>query len=161
MDRRHSRNARFTRDTTGGTPFDWELTDAAGLSATILGPRNGGGIEFTTASTQAGMLFQQSQYLQPGSYTLSGKSADIDQPERSRPVATVSCIDGRELAKRVLPNSQTAQGRFAAQVTVPSNCPVQTLALTARASDAVQGVSGRLEYFELRPAQPDERGSAR
>lgn len=150
-----SRNSTFAQPLKETTPFDWMPTDDTGLSADVVALPSGGALEFFSAPSTAGMLIRQAQFLPPGSYTIEGQSADIDQPERSRPLVTLTCVDGRELGRLALPNSSVDEGRFVLRVSVPANCPVQTLALVARPSDTIDGVTGRLTRFGIARARSD------
>jgi hypothetical protein len=48
-----------------------------------------------------------------------------------------------------MPASQVDKGRFAGQFTVPRDCPVQTLRLVTRATDAIAGQTGHIDRVEL------------
>jgi hypothetical protein len=63
----------------------------------------------------------------------------------------LQCREGRELGRVVLPDSAEARGEFDGRFTVPQGCPVQMLALVLRPSEAVSGVSGRIDRLQLTP----------
>ena len=97
-------------------------------------------------------MLTQVQVLPPGAYRLVGRSSGLDQPEASRPYWALTCRDGRELGRVAVPNSAQAEGQFAGELRVPAGCPVQVLALIARPSDDVSGVSGQIDAAQLVPA---------
>ena len=153
VDRRRSRDPRFTGDAEAPSAFDWVAVNDAGISTTIQRGEQGGIVDFAAPSTIGGPLVRQAQLLPPGRYVLTGRSAGIDQPESSLPYWVLTCLDGRELGRVVLPSSGEGQARFAGLFTVPAACPAQYLTLVARPSDSVSGASGQIEEAVLRPAQ--------
>jgi hypothetical protein len=130
------------------TLFDWNVTNDSAISGSI----QQGVFDFMVPATVGGALLQQMQVLTPGSYRLEGQSAEIDQQAGSLPYWTLTCTDGRELGRVVVPNSADNKGRFAGSFVVPADCPAQMLTLVARASDAIGGVSGKILHAELTPA---------
>lgn len=148
-DRRRSRDARFTADLETPSLLDWVPVNEGGV---VTSARDGV-FDFAVPASVGGPLLQQVQLLPPGTYRIAGRSSGIEQQESSRPYWTLQCrADGRELGRVVLPNSAQAGGRFTGTFSVPAGCPVQTLLLTARPTDAVGGLAGRLEQVELVPA---------
>lgn len=97
-------------------------------------------------------MLQQLQLLPPGSYRLSGHTIGIEQPAGALPYWTLRCQDGRELGRVEVPNSGVANGNFTGTFSVPAGCPVQTLVLMARSSDAIAGQSGQIDRAALMPA---------
>jgi hypothetical protein len=150
---RMSRDPRFTSSLLVPTAFDWRPVDDAGVTAAIQGNRGGGLIDFAAPPSVGGRLLQQMQMLPPGDYNLEGHSIGIDQPEGSRPYWVLTCRDGREAGRVVLPNSAHRNGIFAGRFSVPSACPVQTLTLVARPSNSISGLSGQIDHVRLYPAQ--------
>ncbi|OWK27843.1 tetratricopeptide repeat protein [Sphingomonas dokdonensis] len=150
-DRRSSRDPAFRAMFAEATPFDWMPINDNGVSASMQRGERGGVFEFAAPSSVGGTVLRQQQLLPSGSYSLAGHSSDIDQPENSRPYWALSCSDGRELGRVTLPPSSQKRGAFSGILAVPRDCPVQMLELIVRPSDAVSGVSGRIERVELRP----------
>lgn len=148
-DRGRSRDPGFALASEGRAPFDWVTTQDPALSASILQNAQGGVLDFAAPPSASGVLLQQLQLLPAGTYRLSGQSADIDQPIRSLPYWLLTCRDGRELGRVVVPNSAQANGLFTGRFVVPQGCPVQTLALVARPSDAISGVVGQIRSVQL------------
>jgi hypothetical protein len=148
-DRSRSRDPNFTLASDARAPFDWMATQDPSLSASILQNEQGGVLDFAAPPSASGILLQQVQLLPPGTYRLSGQSADIDQPVRSLPYWLLSCEDGRELGRVVVPSSAQANGSFSGRFVVPQGCPVQTLSLVARPSDAISGVVGQIRSVQL------------
>lgn len=151
-ERRLSRDPDFTAHPAIPSLFDWTPLSEAGVTTSIQS--DGSGVfDFTAPASVGGPLLQQVQLLPPGDYRLQGRSTGIDQPEVSRPYWSLTCRDGRELGRVVMPNSAQANGMFTGQFSVPRGCPVQTLALVARSSDVVAGVSGQIDQVRLYPAR--------
>jgi len=148
-ERSKSRDPEFRNDVDSPTGFDWNTVADGGIDATI---RPGDGmLDFSVPASIGGAIVQQVQMLPAGKYLLTGRSAEIDQAEGARPYWMLSCANGRELGRLVLPDSDKQQGRFSGQFTVPQDCPVQTLALIARPSDAVGGGNGQIRQVLLHP----------
>jgi hypothetical protein len=151
VDRRASRDGRFAAT---GTPslFDWVLIEEPGTSVSIQRGENGGMLDFAASSGIGGTLLRQVQLLPPGRYILEGHSEGIDQPVESRPYWMLACRDnGRELGRVAMTNSAESNGRFGGVINLPIGCPEQILALIARPSDAVSGMSGQIDQVKLRP----------
>lgn len=151
-DRRMSRDPSFGSNLSTPSVFDWVPNNDAGIVTSFQRGPSGGVFDFATSSGIGGMLLQQLQLLPPGNYRLEGRSAGIEQPAGSLPYWTLSCRGGGEIGRVVVPNSTQAGGRFAGSFTVPAQCPLQTLGLVVRSSDAVGGVSGQILQVRLRPS---------
>lgn len=149
-DRRRSRDPRFAASLEAPSQFDWTpIDDGSGLTASI----QDGMFDFAAPASVGGPMLQQLQLLPPGTYRLSGHSIGIEQAAGALPYWTLRCQNGRDLGQVEVPNSSVANGNFTGTFSVPANCPVQTLMLTARASDAVSGLSGQFDRVELVPAR--------
>lgn len=151
-DRRRSRDPRFTAEPASPSIFDWTPVSDAGTSATIQRAGRGGLVDFAAPASVGGPLLRQVQLLPPGEYRIQGHSIGINQPVEASPYWALTCADGRELGRVVVPNSTQANGMFAGRFSVPTGCPSQTLTLIARPSDAVLGLSGQIDWVELKPA---------
>lgn len=143
VDRRRSRDPGFT-GVDSPTLFDWTPINEGGISSSIQRGEQGGVFAFSASASIGGPLLRQTQLLVPGTYRLQAQGSGIEQPAGSRPYWTLTCLDGRELG-RVAQGSGRAEGRFE----VPAGCPIQTLALIARPSDMVSGVSGQIDRVRL------------
>lgn len=143
-----SRDPTFTSNPTPPSLFDWIAINDGNVSVSI----QPGAVDFSTPAGISGLLLQQVEMLSPGIYQLQGVSAGIDQPPEALPYWVLACRGGRELGRVVVPSSAGGRGRFSGNLVVPSNCPIQTLSLIARATDSVSGLSGRIERVALRPA---------
>lgn len=148
-DRRSSRDPGFIGDAETPTVFDWIAINGNGISSSL----QRGLFEFAAPASIGGHLLRQVQMLPPGDYHLTGRSGGIDQAEGARPYWVLICQGGAEIGRVVLPESARADGRFTGLLRVPKACPVQTLELVARPSDAVAGVSGRIEQVQLSPLE--------
>jgi hypothetical protein len=150
-ERGRSRDPDFTLAIDQPAAFDWNAISLEGISSSIQRSGGGGLADFSVPPSVGGPVLQQTQMLPAGGYRLQGNSVGIDQPERSRPYWQLTCADGRELGRLTLPNSSERGGEFSGPFTVPANCPVQLLALVARASDAISGISGQIDNVLLAP----------
>lgn len=149
-DRRRSRDPRFAANLEAPSQLDWApINDGSGLTTSI----QGGIFDFAAPASVGGPMLRQVQLLPPGSYRLSGHSAGIEQATGALPYWTLRCQDERELGRIEVPNSSVANGNFTGTFSVPAGCPVQTLVLMARSSDAVSGLSGQIDRVALVPAQ--------
>lgn len=151
--RRRSRDPRFVFRSNTPAHFDWTTTDQTNISVAILDEGRAGILDFSTPPGISGEVVRQLQLLPPGSYRLEGRSRAIEQPDRSRPYWSLTCLSGQELGRIDVPNSASRGGAFAGTIVVPALCGVQTLALTARASDQIAGVSGQFLQVRLVPEQ--------
>mgnify|MGYP002628076577 CR=1 FL=1 len=149
--RNRSRDPNFALIAPVKSVFDWQAGADSRLSAAILQKGNGGLLDFSVPPSVGGELIRQTQLLPPGSYRLEGRSRGIDQTERSRPYWSLTCQDGRELSRIVLPNSDQNSGRFTGRFDVPAGCTSQVLTLVARSTDDIMGVSGQIETAHLVP----------
>ncbi len=145
-----SRDPRFVSATSTPTLFDWTMTEAGEATAKILRGDTGGILAFSAPSGQGGEVARQVQLLPPGTYQLRGVGM-TDQSDRSQPYFALTCLEGRELGRIVLPRSSRPE-TFTGQITVPSGCPVQSLAIVLRPSDSISGVTGQVEQVQLAPA---------
>lgn len=151
VDRRVARDPDFTANPASPTPFDWQPVVDSGVAATIQRGEKGGIFDFAVPPNLGGPVLRQAQLLPPGDYAIEGSSIGIEQADTALPYWTLTCPDGRELGRVVVPNSAQAKGRFAGRFTVPAGCPVQQLQLVARPSDALSGVTGQVDDVRLRP----------
>lgn len=150
-DRSRSRDPNFALRADQRAVFDWRPGDHASLSVATSEGDRGGVLDFNAPPGSGGVLVSQTQLLPAGSYRLEGRSSGLNQPANSRPYWTLSCENGQELGRIVMPNSEEDHGRFAGRFTVPSACPVQILALIARPTDKIAGVSGSITHAQLQP----------
>lgn len=152
-DRRRSRDPDFNAMLETPLAFDWVAENSAGVSTALQPSPDGGLFDFAVSPSVSGRLLWQLQMLPEGEYVLEGHSVGIDQLPHARPYWTLSCDGGRELGRLQLPNSSEAEGRFTGSLTVPVNCPVQVLALIARSSSEIAGVTGQIDRVLLRPSR--------
>ncbi len=145
--RDRSRSVNFAGQSDTPTPFDWVEVGDGGITGTMAK----GGFDFSAPASIGGPMLQQIQLLPPGTYRLQGRSTDIDQPDDALPYWTLTCQNGRELGRVIISRSNQGSTGFAGMFQVPAGCPVQTLALIARPSDSISGLSGRIEQVELKP----------
>lgn len=146
-DRRRSRDIDFTADLETPSLLDWIPVNDAGITTSIRERV----FDFGVPPSIGGVLLKQMQMLPAGTYRLDGQSREIEQAASALPYWVLTCQNGRELGRVIVPNSARSKGRFAGRFVVPSDCPVQTLSLVARASDDIAGVSGQIQYARLAP----------
>ena len=149
--RDRSRDPRFATLADARTVFDWQEGADARLAA-ILREGGHGVLELTAPSNNGGEVISQTQLLPAGTYNFEGRSRGLRQPERSRPYWSLTCLDGRELGRVAVSNSDKNDGRFSGRFIVPPACTVQKLALIVRPSDDITGVTGQIERAQLVPA---------
>jgi hypothetical protein len=148
-DRRRSRDADFSANLETPSVLDWIPVNDAGIAVSA----RDGVADFGVPPTSGGVLLRQIQLLPPGTYRLEGRSRGIEQAPRALPYWVLSCRDGREFGRVVVPNSAIAKGVFHGRLTVPRGCPMQTLALVARPSDEITGVTGQIDHVRLAPTE--------
>ncbi|MCD2317579.1 hypothetical protein LQ954_15630 [Sphingomonas sp. IC-11] len=146
-----SRDPNFAAVFERPTAFDWTAVNENNISASLQSSPEGGALTFSVAPGAGGVLVQQTQMLPSGTYRLHGKGSEIEQPQQSLPYWVLNCRNGAELGRVAVPNSADKGGVFTGQFTVPPNCPVQTLALIARPSDEITGLSGQIVQARLEP----------
>ncbi|MDX5986619.1 hypothetical protein SIL82_20385 [Sphingomonas echinoides] len=150
---RHGANRKISRDpyfaARLATPslFDWVPVNDGKIATSL----ENGAFDFSVPTASGGILLQQMQVLPPGVYRFEGHGSGIMQGKDSLPYWVLSCHDGHELGRVIVANSTKAGSAFAGQFNVPRDCPVQTLSLFARPSDAVSGVSGQIDRAQLKP----------
>lgn len=143
-----SRDPTFAAALTNPTLFDWQSIASDGLSASM----EINSLDVSASTSVGGILVRQVQVLPPGVYRVTGHSLNIDQPEVALPYWVLTCQDGREAGRVAVPNSSSAKGSFSGLMTVPTNCPIQTLALMARSADTMPALSGQFDRVQLAPA---------
>ncbi len=147
--RRYSRDPQFRLQNTSPSSFDWVAVNDGSVTTSI----EGGIVDFSAPATVGGSVIRQVQMAPPGDYLLNGHASGIDQQLSARPYWTLTCQDGREVGRVVMPSSGSAGGSFSGKLRVPANCPVQTLTLIARASDTISGTVGQIDRVQFGPAR--------
>lgn len=145
--RQHSRDAHFTRNLEVPSQFDWLANNDSGLVTSI----QNGTFYFAAPPSVGGILLQQVQFLPAGEYGLRGQGGGVDQVDDARPYWVLRCQDGRELGQVKMPYSANTTRNFSGRFHVPAGCPLQTLGLIARPSDAAGGLTGQVNWVELAP----------
>ncbi|MXP27954.1 hypothetical protein GRI58_03845 [Porphyrobacter algicida] len=152
-DRRMSRDPNFVVEEGLRTPFDWHVPEDAIGFATLLRTRQGGLFEFSMPPATGGAMLKQLEMLPPGIYHLDGQSSGISQPSGSLPYWSLTCLNGNQLGRFNLTNSDVNGGRFSGELKVPAHCNIQVLSLIARSSDEVEGLTGQILHVALRPKE--------
>ena len=154
-DPRRSRDPEFKGDFKAPSQFDWIPVDDETTSTSIQGAEHGGVFDFAVPTGLGGPLLRQRQMLTPGAYILRGRSAGIQQPSQSLPYWEVTCGSGREVGRVIVPNSADNGGAFVGRLDIPVGCATQILALVARPSEQMTGLTGQIERVQLSPISPD------
>lgn len=129
-------------------PFDWTLSNDGGILAQA-GEQNGASrLDIEAGSGAAGMVVQQLQMLPPGTYRLIIDAGAV--PDGGSLVWSLTCPDGVELTK-VAMSSGAARRHAGSSFAVPASCGVQTLKLTADASESPQGLRSEVRRVMLTP----------
>lgn len=149
-DRARSRDPGFAVALAAPFPFDWVVGTDPGIVAVLRG--GGEAFDFAAPPSVSGTLLYQLQALPAGRYRLTGHSRGVDEPDETAPFWSLSCRNGVELGRVAVTASARAGGGFNGTVTVPAGCPVQVLALIARPSSKVAGLSGQIVDVALQPA---------
>ncbi|VVS98489.1 conserved hypothetical protein [Sphingomonas sp. EC-HK361] len=149
--RNASRDPDFALDPANASRFDWLAVQDSG-SASILPRAKGGLAQYSMPSGSTGAVLQQVQMLPPGNYRIDGQSANVTQPAGAGPYWSLACRGGRELGRVDVGPSAASNGAFSGRFSVPAGCPVQTLSLIVRATDAIGGSEGEIHRAILRTA---------
>lgn len=150
--RQSSRDPEFVEQLKAPTSFDWtpRMSDP-GIVASIQRTKDRGVFDFSAPSTVGGIVLEQLQLLPNGRYSISGRTAGIEQIASAAPYWLLMCTDGREIGRVPLPNSSQNSGKFQGNFDIRGNCPAQVLRLIVRPSSLPSGVSGQIERVVLRP----------
>jgi hypothetical protein len=151
IDRRKSRDPYFLGGVETPTPFDWNVALGDGVSATIQRSTNRGSLDFTAPSMIGGLVVQQIQVLTVGRYVLKGHSIGNELYIGQGPYWSLICQGGKEIGRVDIPRSDQGAGSFSGMLSVPSECPVQTLTLVARPTADIRGLSGQIDYLQIEP----------
>lgn len=152
VDRQRSRDRRFTANLSTPSPFDWAVSPDTSLTASFQRGPQGGVFDFSVPPGSGGLLLHQMQMLPAGTYRIEGHSSGIEQSDDALPYWNLTCGNGKDLGRVVISNSSVSGGKFEGEFIVPLNCPVQTLAMFARTSDTLSGVSGQIDETRLFPS---------
>lgn len=150
VDRRSSRDVNFTAEIDSPSMLDWVVNES-GVNGSIQRRAGTGFFVFDAPSSVGGSVLQQMQLLPAGTYRIESHGSGIEQREHSLPYWVLTCGDGREIGRLVIPNSMQGDGRSVGRFVVPTNCPTQILSLTIRPSDEIAGVSGQINWIRLDP----------
>lgn len=151
VDRHMSRDPNFTANHAIPSQFDWMPVTDSGVSAAIQQGDKDGLFDFMVPTSLGGTVLRQTQLLPQGTYALTGRSANIEQSGKTSLYWRLSCVDGRELGRVVVPPSAKKDGAFSGQFTVPADCPHQQLTLVVQPSEEPAGVGGQILNVQLRP----------
>ncbi|MFC3216391.1 hypothetical protein [Novosphingobium panipatense] len=155
-DRRQSRDPAFRSAVEARSAFDWTAANSIGVSTAILPDATNGLFDFTVSMGNGGTLLQQLQMLPPATMFSKGivsGSNSLCAPGpiglyAAKPVAKSGGWNYR-IHLRLAAGSRT--------IRVPANCPVQMLALVARSSGDIDGVSGQINRILIRPVHAPAR----
>lgn len=153
VDRRRSRDPRFTALMSAPSRLDWTTLSDAGITVTIQRGATNGVASLYAAPSVGGPLLSQAQVLPAGRYVFRGHSSGITLAREELPYWVLTCISpARELGRIDVPNSAGDQGRFEGIFVVPPDCRAQSLTLVARPVSGTAGLNGQIDQAELAPA---------
>jgi hypothetical protein len=147
--RNRARDPRFTREPA--TPFEWTVLDKEGVSAAVLAQPEGGRLEVAVSSGTRATVLSQLQLLPSGTYRLSGDGELLEGDALSKTYWVVVCAGGRELARAAPRMGRQSEVTFGADLTVPSDCPVQELRLEAGAEMGSDNLALAFSSVRLEP----------
>lgn len=150
-ERNRSRDPNFESMIEKPAVYDWSPRYSPGISSSVHRGEDRNVFDFSAAPSVGGVVLQQRQALPRGAYVFESTIEDLDQPDRSRPYWTLSCIGGKEMKRISVPNAVESRVKFSGRFQVPSGCDAQILALTIRPSDDISGVSGRVVRAQISP----------
>ncbi len=150
-DKSRSRDPKFNTSLNTPSVFDWQPVNDGTVAASIQRGDQGNMLDFAVPPGIGGVLVRQMEMLPSGDYRIEGHSRAIDQSEASLPYWILTCSNGREVGRVSVLRSAQANGLFAGHFSVPADCPTQTLALVAKASDDVGGVAGQIDWIRVVP----------
>ncbi len=149
-DRRHSRDPRFTNLTDTPSVLDWVLSNDSAISTSLQQNGNNRVLSFLVPGSVGGQVLQQYQLLLQGKYRLEGLvTATVEAAVP--PYWLVSCKNGREFGRIIMPLPQQGSQRFSGSFVIPDGCPIQTLTLIARSNDTVTDIAGEIGYVMIKP----------
>ncbi len=132
-DRRHVRNSSFRHLADVPAAFDWTLASDGSIQA----QSDGTDLIVEAGSGATGVAVQQRQMLPVGRYQLSVTNGAV--PVGAALIWSLSCQSGLELA-RLSVTAQSSGRKVSPVFSVPIDCSVQNLALTADASEVPTGL---------------------
>jgi hypothetical protein len=144
-----SRDPHFASNFATPSPFDWNLQNDVGLTTSIQQGDRGGIFTFSTVAGAGGPLLRQLQLLRPGRYEVMSHLTVL-HPADALPVWAVQCVDGPELARFAV-GAKRAKPSVDGDFTVDATCPAQWLTLAVAPNDSAGGVTGELNFAQIRP----------
>lgn len=120
-------------------PFQWRLTQGAGVSAEIVADdlRPGdAALRVEYDGYEIDRVAQQLTFLAPGYYQLSGEARSESGSPSGQLAWRVACATGgTEIARMTMASLRTNWQRWSMRIVVPPSCPVQWLRLETVAGD--------------------------
>jgi tetratricopeptide (TPR) repeat protein len=147
--RRRVRDPGFAALPETPTLFDWTLAEDGSILAQTDNVDGRGKLNVNAGTGAAGLAAQQAQALPQGSYRLTVTTDEVALSDGSL-TWTVSCGDGRELAKLAMARS-SARRNAATSFRIPAECPFQLLKLDVFAGDSLDGVRAVITGVAIDP----------
>ena len=148
-DRSIIRNPGFEPSLEESTPFDWQMSTDGGVEAALNTGEAGGLLDYQLSPTVGAIVTRQLVVAAPGKYRLGSVLKAASQPVESGPYWELKCSDGRSIGTLEMGGPVSGERRFSKEITIPSDCPYQILALIVRPSDDIQGSTGRVTSISL------------
>lgn len=143
-----SRYPTFAGNPPSPSPFDWNMSDASGVSATVQQDGDAGILAFSTVGGASGPIARQLQLLPPGRYDVVSALASI-KPADARLYWSAQCVDGVELGRIALSSQVSDRPVVNGSFTVPATCPALWWTLVAPFDNATD-INGELRYAAIR-----------
>ncbi|QDZ06974.1 hypothetical protein FPZ24_05335 [Sphingomonas panacisoli] len=143
------RNGTFKSVGAASTPFDWQLVPGSGVSVELGAGQDDRGLDYRLSPTVVATVARQTLLLPPGRYRLDSVLREASQMLKSGPYWELKCGDERSLASLEMGGPIENSKKFSIDFTVPPKCETQSLALTVRASDDVQGATGLVDSVSV------------
>lgn len=140
----------------GLSPFDWEFTQEADLSADTEPRSDGRGNALSLLATngRAGVLARQLLRLEPGRHRLRAEGANISSTVGERPVLLIACAGPPDRTIfQARPPAGAAPRRFGNDFLVPPNCDWQWITIQLSGTDPRSDTLPWVDNIEIRKAR--------
>jgi len=138
------RNRNFSAAHVESSPFDWQMVNLAGVSASLGAGDNGQGLEYHLSPTIGSPVASQVTLLPPGKYRFQSILTAASQSVGEGPYWELKCANGLSIGTMEMGGPVSESRTFTRDVIISGNCEAQLLTLIVRPSDDVQGATGLL-----------------
>lgn len=145
------RNGSFSDSPQDMTVFDWVVGGSGDLHAFLADRGNPAAFEFSAGPSASGVILQQFQMLEPGTYRLKGRAIVNGNGQSGAPYWTFRCLNGFETQRLEIGAQPSVDGRFSGVLTIPVGCSPQNLALMLPRTRSTERTEGRVFEIEISP----------